>query len=217
MGGVPGVPPVGKVGKDGGTPHPSGLDGDGGTQGIPLLGRMGVLPTSWEEWGRTLGGNWQTNGKYYLPPSFGCRRWIFRMYNIKWGFEFFHTYRITNLILLPPAYVVWREVMLAQVCVCSTLGGYPIPIHPHPYLSLSGGGGTRSSLGRGGTLIQPWMGGTPSLSIPFPIHPCLGGYPIQPWMGDPNPALDGGVPQLWMGDTPSPGGYPIPCLGGYPR
>ena len=74
-------------------------------------------------------------------------------------------------------------------------GGYPIPIHPHPYRSLSGGGYP----------IQPWMGGR--------------GYLIQPWMGGgyPDPALDGGVPQPWTGGgTPSPGGYPIPCLGGYP-
>ena len=53
--------------------------------------------------------------------------------------------------------------------------------------TLWGGGGSRSSLGRGGYLIQPWMEG----------------YPIQPWMG--------GVPQPWMG------GYPIPCPGGYPN
>ena len=42
--------------------------------------------------------------------------------------------------------------------------------------------------------VQLLGGGTPSLSIPIPIHPCPGGVP--------DPALDGGVPQPWIGGVP---------------
>ena len=86
--------------------------------------------------------------------------------------------------------------------VCSLLGMYPIPIHPHPYPSLSGGGVTRSSLGLGGegiTPIQPWM---------------RGGYPDSALDGGsyPDPALDGGVTQSSLGQ----GGTLIqPWMGGY--
>ena len=71
------------------------------------------------------------------------------------------------------------------------------------------GGGTRSSLGRGGGYpIQPWTGGDTRSNLGW------GGYPIQPWMG--------GVPQPWMGggtwsSLGRGGGFPIPCLGGYPN
>ena len=47
---------------------------------------------------------------------------------------------------LPPAYVVRREVMFSQVCVCSTFGGGGYPRHMMGFLvclsTLAGGGGS---------------------------------------------------------------------------
>ena len=84
-------------------------------------------------------------------------------------------------------------------------GGYPIPIRPHPYPSLSKRGG--------GYLIQPWMGGgysNPALDRGVP-QSSLG------WgRGYPDPALDGGVPQPWMGGYTNLGWGATPSLGGTP-
>ena len=98
---------------------------------------------------------------------------------------------------LPPTYVVRGKVIfiLGNVCLFTSgggypipihpcPGGYPIPIHPHPYPSLSGGG-TQSNLG--------WEGGYPD--------PALDGGVPQPWTGG-YPNLGWGVPHLW-GGTPS--------------
>ena len=59
--------------------------------------------------------------------------------------------------------------------------------------------------------VSSHPGGTPSLSIPIPIRPCLGGgtrsrlgWGVVPqsslgWGGYPDPALDGGVPRSSLG------------------
>ena len=75
-------------------------------------------------------------------------------------------------LLLPPASEGWREVIFS---VCPHFGGVPNP-------ALDGGGGTRSSLGRGGTPTLDG-GGTPS-------HvrggtPSWGHTPSHVWWGIP--------------------------------
>ena len=104
---------------------------------------------------------------------------------------------------LPPAYVVRREVMFSQVCVCSTFGGgggYPI--------QLMGGGG----------------GGVPHLSSPggYPIPGLDGGYPLartrchtpQDWMGYPLARIVWCAPLTRTGCSTPPS--PQPGLDGVP-
>ena len=110
---------------------------------------------------------------------------------------------VSFLFFLPPASEGWGKVIFSLCVSVHTLteGGYLIPIHPHPYPSLSGGvpdqaldggGVPRSSLGQGGypNPSLDW-GGTPTLD---------GGYPNLGLGGIPT--LDGGVPHL-QGGTPS--------------
>ena len=103
-----------------------------------------------------------------------------------------HDLQHKNLMLLPPVYVLRREVMFSQVCVCSNFG-------------------------RGGTPSQVWMGGTP-----FPGLYMEGGTSSGVWTGGvPHPRSGWGTPWAMTGwGTPQPGLDGAPLLSrtrwGYP-
>ena len=106
-------------------------------------------------------------------------------------------------MLLPPAYVVRREVMFPQVCVCSTFGGgTPSNWVGGGYPILIDWGGTPSQVWIGGIPSQVWMGGTPLAMTEWGTTPPLG----QDWMGYP----------LWVELDGVPPPTPVPGLDGVP-
>ena len=101
----------------------------------------------------------------------------------------------TNVLLLPPAYVVWREgTVFTGVCLLTFRGGVP-------HIGLDGRGVPHPRSGWGGTPFQVWTGG-------YPIPGLAGGYPISGL---------GGTPQTWDGVLPLDMGWGTPGHGtGYP-
>ena len=77
----------------------------------------------------------------------GCSKMSFRKTALHWG---------NNLLLLPTAYVVRREVMFSQVSVCSGGGGYPGQVQMRGYpIQVQTNGVNQSGPDGEGGVTQP--------------------------------------------------------------